>query len=159
MQLRTPGSTAEGVANTMSRLTPISTTESILDFIKAKLDAMETGTGKRFSQVEKFPGSSTKALLEFLPALTLPAAAIIYSGGNIGNRPLRSIRVSVALLTEMYSDDDVKNLRAHIDAVIKQLDQQISGQVLVLVQGDDALALPDNPALAASLVRLKIEDH
>jgi len=143
----------------MSRLTPISTTEAILDFIAGKLKAMETETGKRFSQVEKFPGSSSKALLEFLPALSLPGAAIIYSGSGIGNRPLRSLRVSVALLVEMYQDDDVENLRAHIDAVVKQLDQQISGQAVVFVQGDDALELPDNPALAATLITLRIEDH
>jgi hypothetical protein len=143
----------------MSRLQPISQTETILDFIAAKLSAMEAGSGKRFAQVEKFPGSSTEALLEFLPALSLPGAAIIYSGSGIGNRPLRTMRVSVALLVDMFQSDDVENLRSHIDAVIKELDQQISGRAVVFVQGDEALQLPDNPALAASLISLKIEDH
>jgi hypothetical protein len=59
----------------------------------------------------------------------------------------------------MFQSDDVENLRSHIDAVIKELDQQISGRAVVFVQGDEALQLPDNPALAASLISLKIEDH
>lgn len=143
----------------MARLTPINTTESILEFIADKLSAMETETGKRFAQVEKFPGSSAKALLEFLPELSLPGAAIIYSGSGYANRPLRTLRVSIALLVEMYRKDDTENLRAQIDAVVKELDQQISGRAVVFVQGDDALELPDNPAVAATLISLKIEDH
>ena len=141
------------------RLTPISTSEDILDSIAGILEAMEDGTGKRFSQVSKFPGSNTKALLEFLPALDMPGAAIIYSGSGYANRPLRSLRVSVALLVEMYQDDDTKNLRAHIDAVVKELDQKVSGRTVIFVQGDEALELPGDPALAAALVNLKIEDH
>ncbi|MDD5484067.1 MAG: hypothetical protein PHP98_10555 [Kiritimatiellae bacterium] len=141
------------------RLTPISTTETILDAVKAKLTAMEAESGKRFSQVAKFPGTNAEALLEFLPALGLPGAAIIYSGSGYANRPLRTLRVSVALVTEMYKDDDVENLRAHIDAVVKALDDQVSGQVLIRVSEDTALDLPGNPRLAASLVALEIQDH
>jgi hypothetical protein len=59
----------------------------------------------------------------------------------------------------MYATDDKENLRAHIDAVEIGLDQQISGQAVVFVQGDEALELPGDPACAAALVNLKIEDH
>lgn len=120
---------------------------------------MKTETGNRFSHVEKFPGTSAEALLEFLPALKLPAAAIIYSGSGYANRPLRTLRVSVALVTKMFKDDDAENLRAHIDAVAKELDDQISGQVLIRVREDTALQLPGSPTLAASLVSLEIQDH
>lgn len=143
----------------MSRLAPISGTEAIMDFIVARLAAMEAETGKRFSQVEKFPGSSSRALLEFMPAMDLPSATVIYSGSGYSNRPLRSVNISVALLVDMYEADDVENLRTHIDAVVKELDQQVSGRAVVFVQGDEAMDLQGNPTLAAALVRLKIEDH
>ena len=141
------------------RLTPIAASETILDVIAAKLAAMESGSGKRFSQVEKFPGTSAEALLEFLPALNLPAAALIYSGSSYANRPLRTVRVQIAVLVDMYKADDKENLRAQIDAVVQALDDQVSGRALIQVEEDRALELPGNPALAASLISLKIQDH
>jgi hypothetical protein len=138
----------------MGRLAPIKSTENILDLVVEKLELLN-----RFSQIEKFPGSSIEYLLSFIPALTLPAAVVIYSGSDISNHPLRTVRVSVAVLTDMYATDDKENLRAHIDAVEIGLDQQISGQAVVFVQGDEALELPGDPACAAALVNLKIEDH
>jgi len=142
------------------RLTPISKTETLLDAIKTLLDALKINeTDNRFSQIAKFPGTSASALLEFLPALSLPCAAIIYSGSNIANRPLRTLRVSVAVLCEAYEADDIVTLRDHIDAVMHALDDQISGDALIVVESDAALDLPDNPATAAALINIRIEDH
>jgi hypothetical protein len=144
----------------MSRLAPISKTEPILNFVKTKLAALKTSENEnRFSQIEKFPGTSAEALFEFLPALTLPCAAIVYGGSDIANFPLRKLFVSIAIVTEMYEGDDAEDLRAHIDAVITELDEQLDGSVKYEVIGDKAFDLPGSPTLAAAFVNLEIRDH
>ena len=144
----------------MSRLAPISQTETILNYVKARLEEMlDSENADRFAQVEKFPGSSTTALLDFLPNLSMPAAAIVYNGSDVANHPLRKLYLSVAIVTAISQSCDFEDLRAHIDAVTLKLDELMDGSVKYEVTGDKTLDMPDNPSLAAAFVNLEIKDH
>ena len=128
----------------------IEPTETLMDFVVTKLSAYTGWT------VAKFPGTNYQDLLKFLPDVAMPAAVVIYSGSDYGNKPRRSAEISVLVATETFSETEAVTVRALIDKAVSLLDKQITNQALFEIVSDASVEICSG--IAACLVNFNVKD-
>lgn len=129
----------------------IETTETLMDFVITKLSADTSWTAVKFS------GTDYKDLFEFIPELSLPAAVVVYTGSDYGNKPRRTARISVIVACQFTGDDDPVTIRALVDKAIGLLDKQILNQALFEVASDDPVEICSG--IAAYVIDFEVKDY
>jgi len=129
----------------------IQSTESLLDFVVAKLSAYSGWA------VAKHPGSDARDAFKMLPELGLPAAIVCYSSSSYANKPRRQASISVLVAARFDAASGKVDARALLDKAISLVDGQISLLALFRVVSDRAADC--GPGIAAYTVEFRVEDH
>jgi hydroxymethylpyrimidine pyrophosphatase-like HAD family hydrolase len=132
--------------------TYIETTPSLLSFAKTRLEAYKDWN------VGVFTGTNLKDLMNYLPALKMPCAAITYGGAEYRNNPRRTAELTVIVAANIgkSAETSAATVQSLLDKTMELLDNQITGHAKFEVEADEPLDL--GPGLAAIAVHFTVKD-
>jgi hypothetical protein len=127
----------------------VETTEALLNEAVEQLETYESWN------VEKFPGTNYDELFQFLPALSLPAAVVVFEGSSFANRPRRTARIAVIALVESFTES--ASARTLMDKSVELLDDHILNQARFRALSQEAADF--GPGISVCITHFEIEDH